>query len=120
MSMCTMDTVSNNHLVMKPFFWRILTSPSPETGLSLTHDLLRVLSMDTWWNFGHEIKQEFWRILMCDTERGYMCTCGTNSESTDDTHTPLCLIYFLLWPRGPSTDPHGPRGHRCMFGICNC
>ena len=24
---------------------------------SLTHDLLCVLSMDTWWNFGHELKK---------------------------------------------------------------
>ena len=27
--------------------------PKPPA-LSLTHDLLRVLSLDTWWNFGHE------------------------------------------------------------------
>jgi hypothetical protein len=26
--------------------------------LSLTHDLLCVLSMDTWWNFGHELKKK--------------------------------------------------------------
>ena len=28
--------------------------PHPQPALSLTHDLLRVLAMDTWWNFGHE------------------------------------------------------------------
>ena len=31
----------------------------PKSALSLTHDLLRVLSMDTWWNFGHELKKFF-------------------------------------------------------------
>ena len=30
----------------------------PTLALSLTHDLLRALLMDTWWNFGHELKQE--------------------------------------------------------------
>ena len=29
--------------------------PHPKPALSLTHDLLRVLSMDTCWNFGHEL-----------------------------------------------------------------
>ena len=31
--------------------------PHPKPALSLIHDLLRVLSMDTWWNFGHELKK---------------------------------------------------------------
>ena len=31
--------------------------PHPRPALLLTHDLLRVLSMDTWWTFGHELKQ---------------------------------------------------------------
>ena len=30
----------------------------PKPSLCLTHDLLRVLSMDTWWNFGHELKKK--------------------------------------------------------------
>ena len=30
----------------------------PKSALSLTHDLLCVLSMDTWWNFGHELKKK--------------------------------------------------------------
>ena len=34
----------------------------PKSALSLTHDLLCVLSMDTWWNFGHELKKE---IVVC-------------------------------------------------------
>ena len=29
-----------------------------QLALSLTHDLLCVLSMDTWWNFGHELKKK--------------------------------------------------------------
>ena len=33
--------------------------PHPKLALSLTHDLLRVLLMDTWWNFGHEFKKRF-------------------------------------------------------------
>ena len=33
------------------------TKPTPKA-LSLTHDLLCVLSMDTWWNFRHELKKK--------------------------------------------------------------
>ena len=33
-------------------------NPHPKPALSLTHDLLCVLSMDTWWNFGHELKKK--------------------------------------------------------------
>ena len=32
--------------------------PHPQPALSLTHDLLRVLSMDTWWTFGHGLKKK--------------------------------------------------------------
>ena len=32
--------------------------PPPKRALSLTHDPLCVLSMDTWWNFGHELKKK--------------------------------------------------------------
>ena len=32
-----------------------IPNPYPKLALSLTHDLLCVLSMDTWWNFGHEL-----------------------------------------------------------------
>ena len=28
--------------------------PHPKPALSLTHDML---SMDTWWNFGHKLKK---------------------------------------------------------------
>ena len=31
--------------------------PIPHPKPALTHDLLRVLSVDTWWNFGHESKK---------------------------------------------------------------
>ena len=31
--------------------------PHPKLALSLTHDLLCVLYMATWWNFGHELKK---------------------------------------------------------------
>ena len=34
-----------------------IPNPYPKLALSLTHDLLCVLSMDTWWNFGHELKK---------------------------------------------------------------
>ena len=34
--------------------------PHPKPALSLTHDLLRALSMDTWWNFGHEVTKIVW------------------------------------------------------------
>ena len=40
--------------------------PHPKPDLSQTHNLLRVLSMDTWWNFGHELKkrQDAWGIQL--------------------------------------------------------
>ena len=31
-----------------------MPNPNPKLALSLTHDRLCVLSIDTWWNFGHE------------------------------------------------------------------
>ena len=35
----------------------------PTLALSLTHNVLCVLSMDTWWNFGHELKKISRRLL---------------------------------------------------------
>ena len=35
-----------------------MPNPHPKPALSLTHDLLCVLSMDTWWNFGYEFKKK--------------------------------------------------------------
>ena len=45
------------------------SSPPPTTqkpAVSLTHDLLCVLSLDTWWNFGHELEKKiYWDTKGC-------------------------------------------------------
>ena len=55
---------------------------------SLTHDLLRVLSMDTWWNFGHELKKGGER--KDKNRKGHIemvTTAGSNHVEDDVDHT---------------------------------
>ena len=47
-------------------------APYPKLAVSLTHDVLCVLSMDTWWNFGHELKKKrYWPFLAKCTGWGF-------------------------------------------------
>ena len=56
-------------------FWE--PDPHPKRALSLTHDLLRVLSMDTWWNFSHKLRKKLEEEFQSFLPHSQPATAGT-------------------------------------------
>ena len=56
-----------------------MPNPYPKPALSLTLDLLRVLSTHTWWNFGHDLKRKISGLMgaparmMCPEVVPFLC-----------------------------------------------
>ena len=72
--------------------------PHPKQALSLTHDLQRVLSMDTWWNCGHQVHTAM--VVRLKLGKGWamghctgVCTAHPHSQADVRIHTPMPQIH---------------------------
>ena len=54
-------------------FWE----PDPHPKRALSHDLLRVLSMDTWWNFSHKLRKKLEEEFQSFLPPSQPATAGT-------------------------------------------
>ena len=78
-------------------FLPTIPNPHPKPALSLTHDLLCVLSMDTWWNFGHGFKKKA-------KQRTAATTVGTHNTHSEHRYQPNTQR-----PRRASNPPRAQR-----------
>ena len=81
--------------------------PHPKLALSLTHDLLRVLSMDTWWKFGHELEK---KALLAYVSRASKQASKGWSKHGVGVEPLFCLGF---WDRGRACTRRGG-GSTCL------
>ena len=67
-------------------FWG--PNPHSKPALSLNHDLLGVLSMDTWWNFGHKLREKLEEKFQSFLPHSQPATAGSKSSISEKAFYP--------------------------------